>query len=74
MTTVNAKQFTLHVRVTDGLTGPWVKAKFMVMATMLRRHGYQPVVYSDDFFSGHQDIFGKGENKLEETAFMGETG
>lgn len=65
-------QYTLQTRV-DDLTAPWVKAKFMVMATMLRRHGYTTVVFSDDFFNGHQDIV-RGDIKLEGTEFMGETG
>lgn len=68
---MSPKQFTLQVRVDDD-TGPWVKTQFVVVATMLRRHGYNPVVFSDDFFLGHQDIL--GFVKLQDTEFMGETG
>lgn len=68
---MNQKQYTLQVRVDDN-TGPWVKTKLLVLANDLVRNGYKPVVYSDDFFVGHQNIF--GGVKLQDTEFMGETG
>lgn len=69
--TINPKQFTLQVRVTDN-TDLWIKTRFIMMATMLRRRGYNPVVFSDDFFLGHQDILGSVD--IQDTEFMGETG
>lgn len=55
-------QYTLQTRVTD-LTAPWVKSKFMVLATMLRRHGHPTAIFSDSRAAG------KAKDQ-----FMGETG